>query len=405
MINRPLYLSRLDAWRNRDVIKVVTGVRRCGKSTLLKMFADKLVREGVDPANIITINLEQLENDHLRDYRKLHDEIMSLANPQAMNYVFIDEVQNVTNFERAVDSLYTRDNIDLYITGSNAFLLGGSLATLLSGRYIEIKMLPLSFAEYASANTDADISRQRLYERYVSTTSFPAAIDFAAESLELHDYLEGILSTVLLKDVAGRLNVSNTRALEALASFMFDNVGNLTSPKRISDTMSSSGIKISPATVSDYINGLTKAYVFYAAKRYDIKGRRRLKSNEKFYAVDMGLRRLALQNSARDRGRILENVIYLELLRRESSVDVGRLADTEVDFVTHGPQGAKYYQVAYTVDDPKTMNRELGPLKKLRDNYPKFLITMDDSDPISHEGIKQINAIDWLLDPESELRA
>lgn len=397
MIDRPTYLKKLHRWRDRDVIKVVTGVRRCGKSTLLKLFAEELKEKGVSPERIITVNLEQLENERLLDYHNLHDHIVSKLVPNVMNYVFVDEVQNVPDFQKAVDSLYTRENVDLYLTGSNALLLGGTLATLLSGRYIEIDMHPLSFSEYVSAFEGQGVSAHRLYGRYIRDGGFPATINLAEDSLALHDYLEGILNTVLFKDVAQRLNVANTLALDALVSFMFDNIGNLNSVKRISDLMSSHGTKLSPNTVADYLSGLTSAYIVYPVKRYDAKGRKLLKLQEKYYAVDMGMRRMILGNQVRDTGRILENVVYLELLRRESTVRIGRVGDKEIDFVTEGADGTKYYQVAESVSDSKTLERELAPLRSLTDNHPKFLITMDDTDPVSHEGIMQVSAIDWLL--------
>lgn len=398
MIARPRYLERLEKWRDRDVIKVVTGVRRCGKSTLMQMFADRLIKGGVPESNIIAINLEQLENERLLDYRKLHDEIVSRAGrAQGKVYVFLDEVQNVANFQRVVDSLYTRKNIDLYITGSNALLLGGSLATLLSGRYIEINMLPLSFSEYVSADKSGS-SVQRLYGRYISNGSMPATIGFAQNALDLYDYLEGILNTVLLKDVAQRLNISNTLGLGALCGFLFDNVGNQTSVKRISDLVSSQGIKISANTVAEYLSALTSAFIFYPAKRYDVRGGRLLKLQEKYYAVDMGMRRCALTGNVRDGGRILENVVFLELKRRYADVFVGKVGNLEVDFVAITPEGPVYYQVAETVASEKTLERELKSLEAIRDNHPKIMLTKDDVDPVSHGGIEQKNVIDWLLE-------
>lgn len=404
MIDRPHYLAQLRRWKDQDLIKVVTGVRRCGKSTLLRLFASELAKQGTPPERIISINLEQLENESLTDYRALHQEVVSRLDPAGMNYVFIDEVQNVVDFQKAVDSLYTRENVDLYITGSNAFLLGGTLATLLSGRYVEIRMLPFSFAEFTSAHRaqqPADsqpVGMQRLYSRYISSGSFPATVGFAEDSLALHDYLQGILNTVLFKDVAQRLNVANTLALDALVSFMFDNIGNLTSAKRISDIMTAQGLRISPNTVAEYLSGLANSYILYPVKRFNVRGGRLLKLQEKYYAVDMGMRRMILSNQVRDTGRILENLVFLELLRREGTVYIGKADEQEIDFVTEGSEGRKYFQVAETTSDPKTLARELAPLRALRDNYPKYLITMDDADPVSHEGIQQIYALDWLLD-------
>lgn len=397
MIDRPHYIEQLNRWKNRDLIKAVTGVRRCGKSTLLRMYANQLEAEGVPRGRIITINLEQLEHERLTDYHVLHDEILTRAQPGGMNYVFIDEIQNVPDFQKAIDSLYTRPHIDLYVTGSNALLLEGTLATLLSGRYVEISMTPLSFAEYQAAFTEQDRSPRRLYSRYIRDGGFPATIDFSNDTLALHDYLEGILNTILFKDVAQRLNVANTLALDALTSFMFDNVGNLTSAKRISDSMAAQGLKLSPNTVSEYLSGLANSYILYPVKRYDVRGRRLLKLQEKYYAVDMGMRRMILSNQVRDTGRILENVVYLELLNRASNVYIGRIGNLEIDFVTDGPEGRTYYQVAETVAAPETLKRELAPLLAVHDNHRKVLLTLDDADPTSYEGIKHINALDWLL--------
>ncbi len=396
MIARPTYIEKLRRWQDKDVIKVVTGVRRCGKSVLLKLFADELRSTGVPNERIITINLEQLENESLHDYRALHDEILKRVNGNDMHYVFIDEVQNVPDFQRAIDSLYTRENIDLYITGSNAMLLGGTLATLLSGRYVEIKMTPLSFAEYVSASESSE-SLSRLYSCYISQGSFPATVGFKQNSLSLNDYLEGILNTVLFKDVAQRLNIANTLGLGALVDFMFDNIGNLTSVKGIADTITSSGTKISRNTVVEYLSALSDSYILYPAKCFDMRGKRLLKLQQKFYAVDMGMRRVLLSNQVRDAGRILENLVFLELLRRYGTVYVGRIGNQEVDFVVQGGEGALYFQVAESVLSEKALQRELASLMKIEDNYPKYLLTLDDVDPIDYEGILQLNALDWML--------
>lgn len=396
MIPRPDYIEQLDRWRDRDLIKVVTGVRRCGKSTLLQLYAEHLQAEGVDSDQIIVINLEQLEYEHLLDYHKLHDEVLARAKLGKMNYVFIDEVQNVPEFQRAVDSLYTRDNLDLYITGSNALMLRGTLATLLSGRYVEVSMLPLSFKEFCGAS-NASTSRQRLYDRYISTGGMPGAFAQTDGSLSLYDYLEGILSTVLFKDVAQRLNIANTQGLDALATYLFDNVGNLTSAKAISDFITSQGIRISPNTVSEYISGLVDSYIFYPAKRFDLRGKRLLKLQEKYYGVDMGMRRMVLSGRIRDTGRILENVVFLELKRRYKNVYIGKVGNAEVDFVVESAEGYAYYQVAETVSSSATLKRELQALRSVQDDYPKYLITMDDTDEVSHQGISQVYALDWLL--------
>lgn len=398
-INRPHYLATLGTWRDKNVIKVVTGVRRCGKSTLLKLFRRKLLTSGVPAERIININLELLENEPLLDYHALHAEILRRCSPDAKNYVFIDEVQNAPDFQKAVDSLYARDNIDLYITGSNALLLRGTLATLLSGRYVEVQVLPFSFKEYCAARRSEGVSARRLWSDYLHDGGFPAmgSID---DEVARHDYLEGILNTVLLKDVAQRLGVKNAGLLSALSAYLFDNVGNLTNPKRISDALTSLGTKTSSKTVSEYLGGLCDSYIFYPAQRFDVKGKRLLEMTRKYYAVDTGLRRLSVPNGKRDSGRLLENVVYLELLRREGTVHVGQTSGGEVDFVTNGSRGRAYYQVCESVVDPKTLERELSSLTSIGDNYPKTLLTLDDARPKSHAGIRQLYVLDWLLGDE-----
>lgn len=395
MIDRPGYLEKLLRWKDRDVIKVVTGVRRCGKSTLLTLFMSELERLGVPPERIISINFERLEYEHLLDYHALHDEVVGRAQPGSMNYVLLDEVQNVPEFQRVIDSLYVRDNIDLYVTGSNALLLGGTLATLLSGRYVEINMLPLSFGEYRTA-LGGSVSPSRAYRRYIERGSFPATMDFSDDALTLHDYLNGILNTVLLKDVAQRLNISNNLGLRALVTYLFDNIGNLTSAKRISDAIASTGTKISANTVMEYLSALCGSFIFYPASRYDVRGRRVLKLQQKYYTVDLGMRRTALSGRVRDTGRILENVVYLELRRRFGEVYVGRTGDLEIDFVAIGPEGPEYFQVAESAVQEQTLGRELAPLRAVRDNRPKTLITMDDADPGDHDGIRRVFALEWL---------
>ena len=396
-INRPAYLKTLRSWRDKDVIKVITGVRRCGKSTLLSLFQNELLADGVPESRIIDINLELIENERLLDYRALHNEILSRCDSRARNYVFIDEVQNVPDFQRAVDSLYARDNIDLYITGSNALLLRGTLATLLSGRYVEIQATPFSFAEFCSCHADGNTSPRRLWSEYLHTGGFPAMRSIDDERAR-HDYLTGILDTVLLKDVAQRLNIANTNLLGALSAYLFDNVGNLTNPKRISDALTSNGMKTSPATISEYLSGLCNSYIFYPVQRYDLKGRRLLELQRKYYAVDPGMRRAALSGADRDTGRLLEGTVYFELLRREGPVYVGRGPAGEVDFITHGSEGVKYYQVCESVVDPGTRERELSSLRAIPDNHPKYLLTLDDERPTSHDGIQQLYVLDWLLE-------
>ena len=396
MIVREKYLSELRQWRDKDVIKVITGVRRCGKSTLMDQWAGELMNDGVPEGNVIHINLEMMENERLLEYHALHEAVLSRCEGNSMHYVLLDEVQNVPDFQKAVDSLQTRPNIDLYITGSNALLLSGTLATLLSGRYVEVRMLPFSFAEYSCAHSDDGASTTRLWSSYLHEGSFPAITQLGGSDSLVFDYLDGILNTILVKDVAQRTNGS-APLLRRLAAYLYDNVGNLASPASIAKAMTAAGTKVSAPTVSCYLEALEAAFVIYPAHRFDIRGKRVLKQDIKYYAVDTGLRRMLCSNNVRDTGRLLENVVFLELLRREKSVYVGNGPCGEIDFVTNGPEGTKYWQVCESVASEKTLQRELSSFLGVRDNYPKTLITLDDTRPASYDGIECVYAIDWLL--------
>ena len=396
MIVREKYLSELRQWRNKNVIKVITGVRRCGKSTLMDQWAGELMNDGVPEGNVIHINLEMMENERLLEYHALHEAVLSRCEGNSMHYVLLDEVQNVPDFQKAVDSLQTRPNIDLYITGSNALLLSGTLATLLSGRYVEVRMLPFSFAEYSCAHSDDGASTTRLWSSYLHEGSFPAITQLGGSDSLVFDYLDGILNTILVKDVAQRTNGS-APLLRRLAAYLYDNVGNLASPASIAKAMTAAGTKVSAPTVSRYLEALEAAFVIYPAHRFDIRGKRVLKQDIKYYAVDTGLRRMLCSNNVRDTGRLLENVVFLELLRREKSVYVGNGPCGEIDFVTNGPEGTKYWQVCESVASEKTLQRKLSSFLGVRDNYPKTLITLDDTRPASYDGIECVYAIDWLL--------
>ena len=399
MIQRERYTQVLRQFRDKDVIKVTTGVRRCGKSTLYAMFADELRASGVKSEHIISINFESprylLENIEWRD---LWQDITERLNGVERGYVFLDEIQNVPDFERLVDGLYVEPNIDLYITGSNAYFLSSELSTVLSGRYIEIPMLPLSFSEYAAAFPQ-ETNYAKLYEQYVNFGSFPYVPELLTEGSGAVDrYLQGIYESVLYKDILARLGVKDENKMASLVKFTMDNIGNITSPRRIADTMTSHGNKISHPTVDNYLSALTKSFLLYQADRYDVKGKKLLQRNSKYYLVDMGLRQMILgRTMSGDRGHILENIVYLELLRRNRHVWVGRAGEKEIDFVVRTHSGdTEYYQVTETMLDATTRERELRPLMDVADNYPKTVITMDEG-TYDQDGIAQVNAIEWLL--------
>lgn len=395
MIERDRYLSSLSRWKDKDVIKVITGVRRCGKSTLMEQWKTRLQSSGIDPRQIIHINLELLENESLLEYHALHDAVLSRCENELMHYVLLDEVQNVPDFQKAIDSLQVRRNIDLYITGSNACLLSGTLATLLSGRYVEIRMLPFSFAEYAAAH-EGEASQTRLWSNFLHDGSFPAITMLGDDETLTFDYLDGILNTILVKDVSQRTGSSAT-ALRQLCTFIYDNVGNLSSPSSIAKAMTATGNSVSAPTVARYLEGLEAAFLIYPADRYDLRGKRIMKQEKKYYAVDMGLRRILCSNNMRDTGRMLENIVFLELLRREKNVYVGQGPTGEIDFVTNGPSGVKYWQVSESTAHEETLRRELSSFEGVRDNYPKTLLTLDDSREQSYDGIRRVYALDWLL--------
>lgn len=394
MIQRPEYLNILKNFKDKELIKVVTGIRRCGKSTLFDLYINYLKEQGIDDNQIIRVNLEDADYSELDDYLKLYNYIKEKLNPNKQNYVFIDEVQTITDFQKACDSLYIKKNVDLYITGSNAHLLSGELATLLSGRYIEIKMMPLSFKEYISYVGEADLNKK--YKDYILNSSFPYALQLD-NKMDRNIYLEGIYNSIILKDIAYRKKTIDIPMLNSLTKFMFDNIGNICSSTKISNTMTSMGRSISVHTIDSYLESLLDSFILYKVERYDIKGKQYLSAGYKYYICDIGLRYMLLGNKKVDAGHILENIVYLELIRRGYEVYVGKNGDSEVDFIAIGESGEEYYQVAYTVQDKETLKRELMPLDNISDHNPKYLLTMDDEPEISHNGIKQINVLEWLL--------
>ncbi len=398
MIARKEYFNKLLGYKDKKIIKVITGIRRCGKSTLLLMFQEYLLKSGIDEKQIVSINFEDYDYERLRNPKELHSYIKSKLIPDKMVYIFLDEVQNVDDFQRVVDSLLLRENVDIYLTGSNAYMLSGELATLLSGRYIKIDMLPLSFTEFASARqNEGNMSADELYLEYLETSSFPFALTLAKDIKQIKDYLRSIYDTIVVKDVISRKSIADIMMLESVLRFLMDNIGSQLSTKKISDSMTSDGRRINVRTVESYVSSFVESYIVYEAKRYDIKGRQYLKTLEKYYIIDIGLRNAMLGARRRDTGHILENVVYLELIRRGYDVYIGKIDDVEVDFVCEHETGIKYIQVAASVRDEKTLARELRPLEKIDDHYPKYIMTLD-RDPIAdYNGIKRINALDYLL--------
>ncbi|MCL1805454.1 MAG: ATP-binding protein [Clostridiales bacterium] len=395
MIQREEYMNRLIGYRDKDVIKIVTGIRRCGKSTLLALYQQHLLDDGVAPENILSVNFEDYDNRRLCDSEALHDFVISHMAAKGKTYVFFDEIQNVPEFQRVVDSFYLRKNLDLYLTGSNAWLLSGDLATLLSGRYVEIEMLPLSFKEYVSAVGAGNLSRQ--YIDYLENSSFPGALEFAGNQKNILGYLQGVYDSVVLKDVVGRYKIADSLMLESLIRFAFDNIGSQLSTKSISNAMNADNRKIDTKTVERYLRALTDSYILYPAKRFQIKGKQFLKTLEKYYAVDVGLRYLLLGKRGTDTGHVLENVVYLELLRRGYQVYTGKVDALEVDFVAMDQTGHTYFQVAATVREPETLERELAPLRKISDHYPKYILTLDEDPEADYEGIRRLRVLDWLI--------
>ena len=395
MIERKEYFEKLIGYKDKKLIKVITGVRRCGKSTLLKMFQEYLYESGVQKNQIISVNFEDYEYDELKDPRVLHQYIIDRLLTDRMVYIFLDEIQNVNDFQKVVDSLFIKDNVDVYLTGSNAYMLSGELATLLSGRYVKIEMLPLSFFEFVKASGRADYLDEE-YQDYLVTSSFPYALNLNKDKRQIKEYLTGIYDSILVKDVIARRKISDVMMLESVIRFLMDNIGSQLSTKKISDTMTSGGRSINVRTVESYVSALMDSYIVYQAKRYDIRGRQYLKTLEKYYIVDIGLRNVLLGNPGKDIGHVLENIVYLELIRRGYDVYIGKVDDIVVDFVVKDENGTKYIQVAASVRDETTLARELRPLQKINDHYPKIIMTLD-KDPIAdYEGIRRINALDYL---------
>lgn len=403
MVLRNEYLEKLRSWKDEQVIKVVTGIRRCGKSTLLKQYQELLKQEGIQEAQVISINFEELEFEELLDYKKLYAYIKERMQPNQKNYIFLDEIQRVDSFEKVVDSLYVKENTDIYITGSNAYMLSSDLATLLTGRYVEISMLPLSFREYcAITKTDGETA----FSEYMKNGGFPyiAVMDKTTEKVTA--YLEGIYNTVIVKDIEERQNrrekdpdrrkITDITLLKSIAKFLASVIGSPVSVRSVTDYLISSGRKVSPNTVDDYISALTDSFIFYAVDRFDIVGKQILKANKKLYMVDLGLRNHILSKKHYDLGFSLENIVYFELLRRGYKVNIGKVGSTEVDFVAVKQDETIYFQVTADMTAETTFEREMKPLQSIQDNYEKIVLTLDRYTLGNYEGIKVIHALDWL---------
>ena len=394
-IERRDYLDKLIAFKDKKLIKVITGIRRCGKSTIMEIFRDWLLNNGVSPEQILYLNFEDYDNIELRSPLALHQYIKPLILSDKPTYIFFDEIQHVKGFPDIINSINLKPNVDLYVTGSNAYMLSNEIATLLSGRYVEIAMLPLSFKEYVEGCGGSD-NLEKAYTNYITQSSFPYTLALDRPK-DITDYLNGVYNTVVMKDIISRKKIQDVMMLESVIRFVADNIGNMLSTKRIADIMTADGRKIDQKTVEKYLTSLCETFFVYEAKRYNVKGKQLLKTLGKYYLVDVGLRRMLLGGRSFDAGRLLENVVYLELLRRQKSVYIGKIDNLEVDFVAIDENDIVYYQVAATVRDEATLKRELSSLQQINDQYPKYILTLDEDPEADYDGIKRINALKWLM--------
>ena len=405
MVERKEYLEKLISWKDEQVIKVVTGIRRCGKSTLLDLYKKYLQKNGVAAEQIISVNFEELENEWLLDYKTLYDYLVKKLQAGKTTYIFLDEIQKVDEFEKVVDSLYVKKDVDVYITGSNSYLLSGELATLLSGRYVEIKMLPFSFSEYVQAKDGND--KEALFAEYLKNGSFPYVANISGTDEKVGTYLEGIYNTVIIKDIEERQSrkesggekrkITDIALLRNIAKYLASVIGSPVSVKGIADFIVSSGRRVSQNTVDDYIDALTDAFIFYPVERYDVGGKQLLKQNGKYYIVDLGLRRYLLPKRNYDLGFSLENIVYLELVRRGFTVNVGKVGSQEVDFIARKGDNIQYIQVSASLTEQSTFEREISSLRAIKDNYPKIILTLDRFTLGNYDGTEVKNVIDWLL--------
>lgn len=398
LINREKYLLQLLDYKDTKTIKVITGMRRCGKSTLVKLFIQYLLEHGIGEDHIIYINFESLRYDEYKDYMKLYKYISQQIKDNKKYYIALDEIQQVTSWEKTVNSLAVDFNVDIYITGSNAYLLSSELSTLLSGRYVEIKMLPLSFKEYLIFDKKNDKDLKEKFEEYLKYGALPVLFEHKKNDSIFNNLLLGIYNTVLVKDVIERNKMNDVILMDNIVRFALDNIGNIISSKKISDYMSSDGKKTTHITVLNYLKMLENAYILYPVRRYDLKGKNYLKTLEKYYVVDIGIRNAVLGYRNVDKGHILENIVYLELLRKGYEVCIGKYKDYEIDFVVTKPDCKKYYQVTQTIANEEVLNRECRSLEAINDNYEKIILSMDNSYIVDRNGIKFQNILDFLLE-------
>lgn len=405
LVERKEYLEALLSWKDEQVIKVVTGIRRCGKSTLLAQFQQRLLQDGISSEQIVSVNFEELEYEELQDYHRLYAYLKERLVPGKTTYIFLDEVQKVPAFEKVVDSLYVKPDVDIYITGSNAWMLSGDLATLLTGRYVEIRMLPLSFREFLSLT---GLNEEEGLAEYLHHGGLPYVAQMNRTNEKVEAYLEGIYNTVIVKDIEDRQSrresdpakrkITDIALLKTIAKYLASVVGSPVSIRSVTDYLISSGRKVSPNTVDDYVEALTESFIFYPVDRFDIVGKQLLKIGKKLYIVDPGLRNHILPRKAYDLGFTLENVVYLELLRRGYRVSIGKLGNTEVDFVAEKQGELTYIQVTADMTAQETFDREMRPLTLIRDNYEKLILTADHLTVGNYNGIRVKNITKWLLE-------
>lgn len=397
MIARIDYINYLNKFKDMPLIKVISGVRRCGKSTLFLQYIEHLKSNNIDDDHIIFINFEDLEYEEYTNYKTLYNYLNKRIIDSKKYYIFLDEIQNVEKYEKTVDSLLIKGNCDIYITGSNAYMLSSELSTLLSGRYIEIKMFPLSFKEYVSYYKDVNNNYEDLFNKYINSSSYPFSINFKEENL-LNKYLEDIYNSIIIKDISLRIKKLDISLLHRIVKFMFDSIGSILSINNIANKLTSDGYKVDNKTVSKYIEVLTESMFFYKVERYDVKGKNILSSLEKYYVVDIGIRQIKLGRNYTDLGHIIENIVYLELMRRNYNVYIGYFTNAEIDFVAIKNGETEYYQVCLSLLNEEVLKREVKSLKMINDNYPKYIISMDKvGTNYNIDGIKHINLIDWLM--------